>query len=306
MNHLPLFRQKAAFEHKTYRLLVVLPRKRLGSIMAEVGGKAAEEAFAVSGLVESLFGIGEDLSNFVTEPVVYKFLEATKKVLADDAWETIPEVNKNAVIQATKNLGISIEDLRTRIDVIAQLPTAGEAVEDEKSSGIDGSGIEMAIGRLQERHADIVTSSSSRIEVPSRTRVAAHAASRECGADEERSSEVEEELAELEEIPINKTSIARFSPTKLAAVLAGFIVSYDATMCEEFREMKGCLTALFQRKLIGGAVLVMGNEEVVKKRLVDIVDALSEGAEEGKRESLIVFLELLMSFMNEDDGRNTQ
>lgn len=36
-------------------------------------------------------------------------------VLADDAWETISESNKKAVINGTRELGINIGDVKTRI-----------------------------------------------------------------------------------------------------------------------------------------------------------------------------------------------
>lgn len=82
--------------------------------MIEVAGPR----FGVRGLVESIFGIGKDLSRFETEPVVDRFLEVGKKVLAEDAWEELPKQNKREVIDAMKALGIYFEDLRSRIDVI--------------------------------------------------------------------------------------------------------------------------------------------------------------------------------------------
>lgn len=59
-----------------------------------------------------------------------------------DAWEKIPDSNRRAVIDAKRALGISIEHLKTRIDVMLDPGVIGEnasfkGVADPSSSVID-------------------------------------------------------------------------------------------------------------------------------------------------------------------------
>lgn len=118
--------------------------------------------------------------------------------------------------------------------------------------------------------------------------------------------EVRVEIESLEQIPINRTTVARYSPMKLAAVLAAFFVSYDAAMNEEFLDMNRCLSALFKEIHLSGTVLLKSKEEVLKKRLVDIADTLSAGAEKRKRESLSVLLEAFMECINDGNRHNSR
>jgi len=61
------------------------------AVMTHVAGIG----FGVSGLVESIFGIGKDLGSFVTEPVVDRFLEAGRKVLPEYVWVNLsPETRR--------------------------------------------------------------------------------------------------------------------------------------------------------------------------------------------------------------------
>lgn len=81
------------------------------------------EDFAVSGLVESLFGLGKDWSSFITESVVKRFLKAGDVVLHEETWRDIPEANRRAVEAAADGLGISIDELRRRLGVAtAEMP----------------------------------------------------------------------------------------------------------------------------------------------------------------------------------------
>lgn len=61
----------------------------IGAVVA-VMREVAVEGYGISGLVESIFGIGKDMSSFVTEPVVHIFLQASKKVLTESAWGKLP------------------------------------------------------------------------------------------------------------------------------------------------------------------------------------------------------------------------
>lgn len=72
------------------------------------------EDFALNGLVESLFGIGNDWSSFITEPAVRRFLRAGNIVLEEATWKEIPQVNRIAVEVAAERLGLSIEELFLR------------------------------------------------------------------------------------------------------------------------------------------------------------------------------------------------
>lgn len=78
------------------------------------------EDFTVSGLVESLPGIGKDWSSLIIEPVVKRFLRAGDVVLEKKSWNEIPGSNRRAVEAAADALGLSIEELRRRIRVAAQ------------------------------------------------------------------------------------------------------------------------------------------------------------------------------------------
>jgi len=70
------------------------------------------EDFAVSALVESLFGVGKDWSSFITEPLVNRFLRAGDVVLEEKIWNEIPEANRRALEAAADGLGLSIDELR--------------------------------------------------------------------------------------------------------------------------------------------------------------------------------------------------
>jgi len=71
------------------------------------------EDFAVSALVESLFGVGKDWSSFITEPLVNRFLRAGDVVLEEKIWNEIPEANRRALEAAADGLGLSIDELRS-------------------------------------------------------------------------------------------------------------------------------------------------------------------------------------------------
>jgi len=47
-------------------------------------------------------------------------------------------------------------------------------------------------------------------------------------------SQAQAEIELLEKELIDRSAVARYGPTKLAAVLAAFIISYDCTMGDEF------------------------------------------------------------------------
>lgn len=60
------------------------------------------------------------------------------------------------------------------------------------------------------------------------------------------------------------------STVKLASALTAFLVQYEVEMCNEYLSLNCCSKELFKRQLIGGPVLAIGKEEVVKKRPADI------------------------------------
>jgi len=99
---------------------------------------ADAEDFAMSGLVESLFGVGKDWSSFITEPIVKRFLRAGDMVLEESTWNEIPEANRRAVEAAANGLGLSIDELRRRLRVATEDQTAAptsitvEEVEEEE------------------------------------------------------------------------------------------------------------------------------------------------------------------------------
>lgn len=80
----------------------------------------AGEAFELNGLVESVFGIGKYwTSSFVTEPAVKRFLRADNIIFGEETWEKIPTDNQLAVGAAADELGLSFEELRSRVRVAA-------------------------------------------------------------------------------------------------------------------------------------------------------------------------------------------
>lgn len=84
--------------------------------MADVAG----EIFSVSGLVESLFGVGKDWSSFITEPIVKRFLKAGDAVLKKETWNDLLEANRLAVEAAADGLGLTVDELRRRPRAAAQ------------------------------------------------------------------------------------------------------------------------------------------------------------------------------------------
>lgn len=78
------------------------------------------EDFAVSGMVESLFGVGKDWSSFITEPLVERFIRAGDVVLDEVTWNELPEANRRAVVTAANGLGLPIQELRRRLRVATQ------------------------------------------------------------------------------------------------------------------------------------------------------------------------------------------
>lgn len=73
---------------------------------ASVLSEGAEEGFGGSGIVGSLFGLVKDVSGFSTEPVVDRVLAESKMVFAQDAWNSLTEMKRQAVVLAIKELGI--------------------------------------------------------------------------------------------------------------------------------------------------------------------------------------------------------
>lgn len=73
------------------------------------------EDFALSGLVESLLGIGNDWSSVITEPALKCFLHAVNIVLEEETWKAIPKVNRLSVEAAVQRLGILMDELRARL-----------------------------------------------------------------------------------------------------------------------------------------------------------------------------------------------
>jgi len=81
------------------------------SVLTHVPG----EGFAVSGLVESLFGIGKDWSTLISEPVIQRVLQVTNRILHKETWESLPVDNRSAVEDAADGLKISVGDLREKV-----------------------------------------------------------------------------------------------------------------------------------------------------------------------------------------------
>lgn len=64
---------------------------------------------------------------------------------------------------------------------------------------------------------------------------------------------------------INRSTILPMSSTKLASVLAAFMVKYETDMAGEFADIRRVLTKVLKCGFINGAVLLLGREEVVEK-----------------------------------------
>lgn len=98
---------------------------------------ADAEDFAVSGLVESLSGMGKYWSSFISEPLVKRFISAGDAVLEEKKWNEIPEANCREVEAAADGLGISIDELRRRLRVAAEeeAPAPCDVVVEEADEG---------------------------------------------------------------------------------------------------------------------------------------------------------------------------
>lgn len=83
-------------------------------VSSEGGVEDCGEILVVSGLVECLLNVGGNIGAFETEPV-----DDSDIVAEDDvSWERKLELNKMALAKETKELRLSIEELKTRIDVV--------------------------------------------------------------------------------------------------------------------------------------------------------------------------------------------
>lgn len=99
------------------------------AVMTDVAG----EAFAVSGLIESLFGVGKDWCTLITEPAVKRFLRAGSKVLEDETWNDIPDENRYAAATAAASMELTIEELRTRLShAVQERPVVPSEIGNEK------------------------------------------------------------------------------------------------------------------------------------------------------------------------------
>lgn len=138
---------------------------------ASLGGAifdtAACEGFAFSKIAESLLGVGKD----VIEPYVDQFLQAGKTVIAKDTWISLPETNKNAIMDATKELGLSIDDLKTRFDVLSDPKSNATTflltdAQIEAPSALSPLGMEIAMGPLREKNQGTAETSPSEAQLP--------------------------------------------------------------------------------------------------------------------------------------------
>lgn len=87
-------------------ILVCIPLAGNVAVHVICGGMAITdnvdgESFGVSGLVETLFGVGMDWSSIITGPVVKRFIRAGDAVLKEKIWKEIPEANRRAMEAAS-------------------------------------------------------------------------------------------------------------------------------------------------------------------------------------------------------------
>lgn len=95
-----------------------------------VGGAIATNLFSggasiffdlqVCGLVESVLGISKDVSGgFVSDHMLDRFLQKTNAVMSVDEWRKVPAEKRKVVEDGASNLGLSIDELREKLLIVA-------------------------------------------------------------------------------------------------------------------------------------------------------------------------------------------
>jgi len=132
----------------------------------------------------------------------------------EDVWSTFQESNRTAVTEATKKLGISMAGLRAKLDDIL---VDADAQSIQNSTVLATSAVKIKITEKDARGREGDGESNGNSNTTALAR-----------------SQAQAEIELLEKELIDRSAVARYGPTKLAAVLAAFIISYDCTMGDEF------------------------------------------------------------------------
>lgn len=89
--------------------------------------------------------------------------------------------------------------------------------------------------------------------------------------------QLREELEQLQETPMSRSTVVEMSSIQLASSLAAFMLRYDKEMVEQFVDIRNRLRELFVRDWIQGVTLATGEREDVENDRNDIINILSEG-----------------------------
>lgn len=131
------------------------------------------ESFAISGMVESLLGVGRDWSSFITGSLVKRFLQAGDVVLQEEAWYELPEANRRVAEAAAGALGIRIEQLRKKFRAAARKepPVPCEIVveEDQEEESTRSSNIQAGTSVLNSRGESLQSLSTAANAAQERT-----------------------------------------------------------------------------------------------------------------------------------------
>lgn len=80
----------------------------------------------------------------------------------------------------------------------------------------------------------------------------------------------------LKDMELDSATVSNLTPTQLASVLSGYLVSYDDSILKEYCDMKRRLLKYVKDILLSGAVLVQADKCIFRKQMHEMIEVICE------------------------------
>lgn len=217
------------------------------------GGAAILNDLQICGLVESFMGVAKDASGgFGTDNLVDRFLCRGNEALSPEKWADLPPENRKVVEEAAESLGLTIDELREKLLIVATMQTNNDTVVPSEQviiAQVEG-GSQSAIVDCDispEQHAVQAIQGTNNPSILGRSGDGYESAPTIAGPnhDTRRLLEVncDGELRTWKELGIGRDSIGELGSEQVASLLAAFLVNYDASHSAGYLRLRRELTA---------------------------------------------------------------
>lgn len=225
--------------------------------------------FQISAIVESLMAIDNKVKGCGNGLMVDRFLLIANGVLTG-LWTRIPEMKKQNVEKAVRNLGFTLPEFRKVIHSLAlQVPTA----------------ILVTYEKFQEDTIEDVTSEIS-LDSDSLSSVEP--------IHKEESKDPVSEMRSWEEIGAQKSEVEKLKTAEVASALASFLVNYETKRVQGFVELKQALSKHFFSSFIYGSSFTIADQDEKEELLWIASSAIGEVVQGKARDFFRMRLRLFM------------